>query len=143
MIETRSSKPLRSEIQLLSQLCCDDTPEVEMNSVRFSREWPNRISTVLRNPYTLCHMCQLQVLKTFDSKISFPQLDSELGLRHVVTTEFIAADKKIWGAISQLQGKGWSLEESIHEMIVVRSDISYPIASPAQTQSAQTSSSSS
>ena len=26
MIETRSSKPLRSEIQLLSQLCWDDTP---------------------------------------------------------------------------------------------------------------------
>ena len=39
MIETRSSKPLRSEIQLLSQLCWDDTPEMDITSVRFSRDW--------------------------------------------------------------------------------------------------------
>ena len=49
MIETRSSKPLRSEIQLLSQLCWDDTPEMDITSVRFSRDWFNRTSTVLRN----------------------------------------------------------------------------------------------
>ena len=36
MIETRSSKPLRSEMALLSPLCWDDTPEMDINSVRFS-----------------------------------------------------------------------------------------------------------
>ena len=83
--------------------------------------------TVLRNAYALCNMCHLQVLKTFDSKIAeytFPHLDSKLGLRHVMATEFIAADKKIWGAVSQLHAKGSTLEESIHEMTVVWSDIS-------------------
>ena len=96
MIETSSSKPLRSEIQLLSQLCWDDTPDMDINSVRFSRDWLHRTSIVLRNPYTLCGMCHLQVFKAFDSKISentFPQLDSELGLRHVMAQEFFAADK--------------------------------------------------
>ena len=70
MTETRSSKPLRSEIQLLSQLCWDDTPEMDINSVRISRDWLHRTSTVLQNAYTLSGMCHLQVFKAFDSKIS-------------------------------------------------------------------------
>ena len=105
MIETRSSKPLRSEIQLLSQLCWDDTPEMDIDTVRFSRDWLNRTSTVLRNAYALCGMCHLQVFKAFDTKISehtFPHLDSELGLRHVMAQEFFAADKKIWSVIASL-----------------------------------------
>ncbi len=120
--DTRSSKPLRSEIQLLSQLCWDDTPEMDINSVRFPRAWLNRISTVLRNAYAyaLCNMCQMPKLAEF----TFPHLNSESGLRHVMAIEFIAADKKIWRAIPQLHAKGWTREESIHEMTVVRSDIS-------------------
>ena len=128
MIETRSSKPLRSEIQLLSQLCWDDTPEMDITSVRFSRDWFNRTSTVLRNAYVLCGLCHLQVFKAFDAKVAehtFVQLDQELGLRHVVAQEFFSADKKIWAAISNLYSQGsWSFEECLHEMTVVRSDIS-------------------
>ena len=128
MIETRSSKPRRSEIQLLSQLCWDDTPEIDINSVRFSRDWLNRTSTVLRNAYALCGMCHLQVFKALDSKISehtFPHLDSELGVRHVIAQEFFSADKKIWGVISQLYSRGtWTFEECLNELTVVRSDIS-------------------
>ena len=128
MIETRSSKPLRSEIQLLSQLCWDDTPEMDITSVRFSRDWFHRTSTVLRNAYVLCGMCHLQVFKAFDSKVAehcFVQLDNELGLRHVVAQEFFSADKKIWHAIQTLYSQGtWSFEECLHEMTVVRSDIS-------------------
>ena len=128
MIETRSSKPLRSEIQLLSQLGWDDTPEMDITSVRFSRDWFNRTSTVLRNAYVLCGLCHLQVFKAFDAKVAehtFVQLDQELGLRHVVAQEFFSADKKIWAAISNLYSQGsWSFEECLHEMTVVRSDIS-------------------
>ena len=128
MIETRSSKPFRSEIQLLSQLCWDDTPEIDINSVRFSRDWLNRTSTVLRNAYALCGMCHLQVSKAFDSKTSehtFPHLDNEPGLRHLMAQEFFSADKKIWNAISQLYSRGtWTFEECLNEITVVRSDIS-------------------
>lgn len=128
MIETRSSKPLRSEIQVLSQLCWDDTPEVDINSARFSRDWFHRTSTVLRNAYVLCGMCDLQVFKAFDAKIAehtFVQLDAELGLRHVVAQEFFNADKKIWNAIAQLYSQGsWTFKECLNEMSVVRPDIS-------------------
>ena len=124
MIETRSSKPLRSEIQLLSQLCWDDTPEMDITSVRFSRDWFHKTSTVLRNAYVLCGMCHLQVFKAFDSKVSehcFVQLDNELGLRHVVAQEFFSADKKIWHTIQTLYSQGtWSFEECLHEMTVNR-----------------------
>ena len=57
VIETRSSKPLRSDIQLLSQLCWDDTPEIDINSVRFSRDWLNRTSqqfSEMPTPYVEC-----------------------------------------------------------------------------------------
>ena len=128
MIETRSSKPLRSEIQLLSQLCWDNTPEVDINSVRFSRDWFHRTSTVLRNAYVLCGVCHLQVFKAFDAKTAehtCVQLNAELGLRHVVAQEFFSADKKIWNAITQLHSQGsWTFEECLNEMTVVRSDIS-------------------
>ena len=95
---------------------------MDINSVRFSRAWLNRISTVLHNAYAyaLCNMCQMPKLAEF----TFPHLNSESGLRHVMAIEFIAADKKIWRAIPQLHAKGWTREESIHEMTVVRSDIS-------------------
>ena len=95
---------------------------MDINSVRFPRAWLNRISTVLRNAYAyaLCNMCQMPKLAEF----TFPHLNSESGLRHVMAIEFIAADKKIWRAIPQLHAKGWTREESIHEMTVVRSDIS-------------------
>ena len=105
MIETRSSKPLRSEIQLLSQLCWDDTPELDINAVRFSRDWLNRTATVLRNAYVLCGMAHLQIFKAFDTRVSeltFAQLDSELGLRQVLAQEFFAADRKIWNTIANL-----------------------------------------
>ena len=135
MIETRSSKPLRSEIPLLSQLCWDDTPEIDINSVRFSLDWLNGISTVLRNAYALCGMCHLQVFKAFDSQISehtFPHLDNKLGLRHVMAQDFFWADKKIWNVISQLwnvisqlYSRGtWTFEECLNKLTVIRSDIS-------------------
>ena len=101
---------------------------MDISSVRFSRDWFHKTSTVLRNAYVLCGMCHLQVFKAFDAKIAehtFVQLDQELGLRHVVAQEFCSADKKIWGAISNLYSQGsWSFEECLHEMTVVRSDIS-------------------
>ena len=82
--------------------------------MRFSRESLNRIFIALRHAYALCKMCHLQILTTLDPKI----------YEHVMATEFIAADKKIWGAVSQLQAKGWTPEESIRQMMVFRSDIS-------------------
>ena len=72
MIEPRPSKPLRSEMALLSQLCWDDTPEMDINSVRFSREWLNRISTLLRNAFALCNMCHLPVLTPRSQGTPFP-----------------------------------------------------------------------
>ena len=88
---------------------------MDINSVRFSRDWLSRTQTVLRNAYTLCGMCHLQIFKAFDSKIkehTFPHLDSELGLRHVMAQEFFSADKKTWNTLAQLYSKGtWSLDD--------------------------------
>ena len=67
-------------------------------------------------------------LQSFDMKVvehTFAQLDTELGLRHVVAQEFFSADKKIWNAIIKLYAQGsWTFEECLNEMTVVRSDIS-------------------
>lgn len=97
MIETRSSKPLRSEIQLLSQLCWDDTPEMDINTVRFSRDWFHRTSTVLRNAYVLCGMCHLQIFKAFDAKIAehtFVQLDQDSDYDTLLLKNFSAPTRR-------------------------------------------------
>ena len=73
MIETRSSKPLRSEIQLLSQLCWDDTPEMDINSVRFFRDWFNRTPTP---QFSGMHMYYVVCVTYKYSKLSTPRLQN-------------------------------------------------------------------
>lgn len=51
------------------QLCWDDTPEMDINSVRFSRDW-FRTSTVLRNAYVLWKLRRFRVGKECVRKIS-------------------------------------------------------------------------
>lgn len=109
VVESRSSKPLRSDIQLLSQLCWDDTPEKDINSATSPVSGSTEPLQSFEMPMYLCGMCHLQVFEAFDAKIAehtFVQLDAELGLRHVVAQEFFSADKKIWSAITQLYSQG-------------------------------------
>ena len=52
------------------------------------------------------------------------KLDQETGLRNPAILEAQSADKIIWATISELVAeRGWSLDQSIHELTHVRSDL--------------------
>ncbi|CAE7248498.1 unnamed protein product, partial [Symbiodinium microadriaticum] len=54
IMEAKSSKPMRTEAQLLASALYDDTPEMPVAHLRLSASWLSRIQTVYRNAWALC-----------------------------------------------------------------------------------------
>ena len=63
IMEAKSSKPMRTEAQLLASALYDDTPEMPVAHLRLSASWLSRIQTVYRNAWTLCGAAHLNNLK--------------------------------------------------------------------------------
>ena len=84
----KSSKAVRSEMQLLSHAFFDDTPEVSVDSRALSAGWLVKVQTIFRNAIALCQAAHLSNLKAFDKKVADLCLaapDPVLGLRIVNT----------------------------------------------------------
>ena len=102
-----------------------------MEHMRLAAAWLEleRIQTVFRNAWALCGAAHLQNLKALDKKVRelcLQQPDAQLGLRTPTTGELIAADRKIWAAISDsdLVAQSWSLDDALHELTAIRNDVS-------------------
>ena len=68
----------------------------------------------------------LATLKTFDKKIfehATQNLPAETGLRAVNLHELLHADRKLWHEIASLHSQGWTLDDAMHELSNVRSDM--------------------
>ncbi|CAE7251347.1 unnamed protein product, partial [Symbiodinium microadriaticum] len=117
IMEAKSSKPMRTEAQLLASALYDDTPEMPVAHLRLSASWLSRIQTVYRNAWALCGAAHLNNLKAFDKRVldlALPDL-ADNSLRGPTTQELLAADRKIWGTIGTLVSAGWSLDEALYE----------------------------
>ena len=125
IIESKSTKTLRTEAQFLSTALYDETPELPVDHLRLSPAWLGRIQTVFRNAIALCKGAHLARLKAFDKKVLDLATHSpaDASLRTVTTTELVAADRKLWQEIAALHSTGWSLDDALHEMTTVRADI--------------------
>ena len=126
ILEAKTTKAVRSEVQLLTAAFMDDQPELSVESRPLSAGWLMQIQTIFRNALALCNAAHLKSLKDFDKKIAdlcLKQPDRTSGLRTVTTQELLSADRRIWNTISDLLREGWSLDEALHEMTTVRSDI--------------------
>ena len=125
-MEAKSSKPMRTEAQLLASALYDDTPEMPVAHLRLAASWLSRIQTVYRNAWALCGAAHLNNLKAFDKRVldlALPDL-ADNSLRGPTTQELLAADRKIWGTIGSLVSAGWSLDEALYEVTSIRSDLS-------------------
>ncbi|CAE7274006.1 hypothetical protein AK812_SmicGene39418 [Symbiodinium microadriaticum] len=69
IIESKSTKTLRTEAQFLSTALYDETPELPVDHLRLSPAWLGRIQTVFRNAIALCKGAHLARLKAFDKKV--------------------------------------------------------------------------
>ena len=125
IIESRTSKTLRTEAAFLSTALFDDTPEMPVAHLRLSPAWLGRIQTVFRNAIALCKGAHLQRLKAYDKKVLdlATQAPADPSLRTVSTSELVSADRKLWKEISSLHSSGWTLDDALHEMTTVRSDV--------------------
>ncbi|CAE7689465.1 unnamed protein product, partial [Symbiodinium necroappetens] len=125
IIESRATKTLRTEAAFLSTALFDDTPEMPVDHLRLSPAWLGRIQTVFRNAIALCKGAHLQRLKAYDKQILdlATQAPSDASLRTVSTSELVSADRKLWKEISTLCASGWTLDDALHELTTVRSDV--------------------
>ena len=126
-MEAKSAKAIRTEAQIIASAFFDETPEVPVEHMRLAAAWLERIQTVFRNAWALCGAAHLQNLKALDKKVRelcLQQPDAQLGLRTPTTGELIAADRKIWAAISDLVAQSWSLDDALHELTAIRNDVS-------------------
>ena len=69
-IEARSSRAIKSELQLLRHAFFDDAPGVPVENHALSAGWLQRIQTVFRNALALCQAAHLSNLKAFDKKVA-------------------------------------------------------------------------
>ena len=123
--EAKSHKPLRSEMQILTHAIVDDTPELSLDHRSLSPGWFLRCQTVFRNALALCNAAHLANLKLFDARVAeFALAQPGSGLRGVSTQEVLAADRKLWQAITDLLAKKWTLDDALYEMTNIRNDIS-------------------
>ena len=123
----RSAKVPRIESLGLRNILVDEPPAVEVSS---SSMGINAVRTMfdLRNAaLALVESCHLAVLRAYSIKfISYltQKLDQETGLRNATILEAQSADKLVWATISELVSeKGWSLDQAVHELTHVRSDL--------------------
>ena len=126
IIEARTSKTLRTEAQLISTALFKETPEQSIDKACLSPAWLSKCQTVMRNAIALCNGAHLRILKAFDAKVfelATQSLGADSGLRAVHTAELLQADRKSWSELAAMRSDGWSLDQALHEMTKVRSDM--------------------
>ena len=70
IMEAKSSKPMRTEAQLLASALYDDTPGMPVAHLRLSASWLSRIQTVYRNAWALCGAAHLIITSRPSTKES-------------------------------------------------------------------------
>ena len=124
--EARTGRPLRSEWQIITHALVDDQPEVPVEGRALSPGWFLKMQVIFSNALALCDAAHLKNLKLFDKKVAdmcLKQPEKGSGLRTVTTTEMLAADRRLWSTISGLLAEKWSLDDALHEMTHIRSDV--------------------
>ena len=146
----RPPKMAKTDSTSLHELLWDEPPSVEIGNQNMGLNGIRCMLELVNTAYALVQAAHMGRLKAYSVKfmsLISSRLDNELGLRHVTALEAQAADRHLWGIMHDLMvDKGWSLNDSLHEITTGRSDmmsllqprpraISRPIQSDAQQQS--------
>ena len=126
LMEARTARTRRTEAQLISSALFDGTPTLQVDKGSLSPAWLSKRQTVFRNAIVICGCAHLRIVKAFDKKVidlCTQALHPETGLRTVNTAELLNADRKIWSEIIAFTADKWTLDEAMHELTKVRSDV--------------------
>ena len=123
----RSAKVPRIESLGLHNILVDEPPAVEVSNSSMGINAVRTMFDLHNAALALVESAHLAVLRAYSIKFLShltQRLDQETGLRNPTILEAQSADKLIWGAISELVAeKGWSLDQAVHELTHVRSDL--------------------
>ena len=123
----RPSKVAKTEPTSLHQLLWDDPPSIDVSNANMGFNGIRTMLELVATAYALVQGCHLGRVKAYNLKflgLISTRLDADLGLRHVNVLEAQAADRMLWGIIADLTtDKGWNLNDSLHEVTVLRSDM--------------------
>ena len=103
-----------------------EAPEQSIDKSFLSPAWLSRCQTVMRHAIALCNGAHLRILKAFDVKVfglATQSMAQDSRLRTVNTSELLQADCKLWGELAAMHSEGWSLDQALHEMTNVCSDM--------------------
>ena len=123
----RGAKLPRLEGLSLHNLIYDEPPSIEINNQSMGINAVRSMFDVFNVAVALAEGAHLAHLKAYSLKfLSFltQRYDQDTGLRTPNIMEAQAADKHIWFIIGELvMDKGWSLDQALHEMTYIRSDM--------------------
>ena len=142
----RLPKVPKLEGMQLHSLLIDEPPTLEINSSTMGVNAIRNMLEVHDRAVAICQGAHLANLKAYTQKfISFlsQRIESDSGLRNANILEAQQGDQKIWGVIADLMAdRGWSLDDSLHEMTHIRHDLpSWLQLCPRMQKSTSTSSS--
>ena len=120
----RSSKLPRIEGLGLHNLLIDNPPELDVNNGSMGLNMVRNMLEVHDRAIALCQGFHLQNLKAYTHKfLGYLTMKYDQDLRPPTVLEAQSADKQIWSAVAELMEKGWSMDDSIHELTVIRNDL--------------------
>ena len=116
-----------SKVPKLETLLFDDIPEREIPTSNVGKCYMQEILGLLATAIALCEGAHLHTLKDMNRRFvqrCFDRLPQESGLRCPSVAEAQVADQRLWQQIAHLYNEeSCSLDDAIHEVIVVRADL--------------------
>ena len=123
----RPAKLPKVEMASLYNLLVDEPPSIDISNSSMGINGVRNLLAVHDRAIAMCGGAHLANLKAYSHKfISYltQRIDPETMLRCASITESQAADRQIWGTISDLMTeRSWSLDDSLHELTHIRHDL--------------------
>lgn len=124
----RAAKMPKMEGLTLSSLLMDEVPAIEVSNDNMGINAIRTSMDLFNTALSMCKAAHLANLKEYSQKfisLLTQRVASETGLRTATVLEAQAADRQIWGTISELvNDRKWTFDQALHEMTHVRSDLS-------------------
>ncbi len=115
------------ELASLHTLLADDPPSMDISNGNMGINSVRNLLAVHDVAVAMCGGAHLANLKAYSHKfvgLLTQRVDPETMLRCASITESQAADRQIWNTLSDLMtDRGWSMDDSLHEMTHVRHDL--------------------
>ena len=121
---SRPRKILRSES--FQDMLFDDVPTRDIPQHQIGLAHLQQLLSLQDFGIALCKGAHLGTLKMYSHKfcqLAGARFEADSGLRPPNCSELAQADQTLWQRIGELYHKGWTLDDSIHEICQIRSDM--------------------